>query len=660
MAGDTRAGRVSSGLLPGLLVVAAGLLAAWLLLTDDGRPDGGADPGSAPATIPAPAGVGADDAPAPVPAAPDAGPAVPLQAELPPTSEPAEPLAVLARPSPGRTDLELVVLDDAGAAVPHARIQVWDSTDDWPTAADRLLLADAQGRAQVAVTRRGGVLRAEREGLGRSGWLATAQLVFQARQDGRAVVVLRPAGVVAGRVLTFDGLPAAWASLRLGGDGAQALLDLPAPPVADDQGRFELELDGGLVLSLVAERDGLSSRPAQVVVQPGERVELELRLPGPWSLAGLVVGPDGQPLPGAPLTLWLDLPGGDLDAGRPPPGQPHREDLHADEQGRFEIDLPQLGAYLLQARAGDAGPPGAVVSTEVSAGLPHREVLLTVPEPSAIAGRLVDGAGQPLEGVSVQARPAHLHEPALFVYGPTIWGRWGQARGLTDDDGRFVLEPLHPAGRYIVFCRPEPERPERKLVLRDVPAGVDDLRLVASDEALRRVVLEGSVVSQVGGLPQDTILPTLLIRLDGRVLDTAQAPLRGADGWLHIEGLAPGYEYALRVDAPGLGAVEWPWFEARGPLHVFDSVLPPPARLDLELVDGAGAPLPWVDVTLRSTSQFPVPVRRLRTDQQGRLLLGDLDPGSWQVTVLRGDQLLHEESLELAGGLVTRLRWELP
>lgn len=116
--------------------------------------------------------------------------------------------------------------------------------------------------------------------------------------------------------------------------------------------------------------------------------------------------------------------------------------------GRFEVDDVPEGQYYISARKpryfneqelNNGGGGGGSAPTLVQPEMAEVRLMLT-PE-ARIDGRVLDDAGEPVEGASVQAMMRMVQEGRA---------QWGMRAGLaTDDNGEFSLEGLLP-GDYVL------------------------------------------------------------------------------------------------------------------------------------------------------------------------------------------------------------------
>jgi RNA polymerase sigma factor (sigma-70 family) len=277
----------------------------------------------------------------------------------------------------------------------------------------------------------------------------------------------RPASL-GGVVVGADGKPAPGARLGLKGWNADrtrfsgAAEALPVgylgdwAVASDPRGRFVFtDLAGGSYdLTLVAA--GWPARSIAIALEPGERREdLRLELPSGSSITGRVVGPAGEPLAGARVSVRL------------------LRRVHAPTRadGSFELGGLAPGRYTLVAFPPDPLPAGALplapaVASEVPAGASG--VLLALSARDFVEGFVLAANGDPVEHALVSAT-GEL-EPAVEA-------------ALTDAEGRFRLEVVPQGARLDLRARrtePAPGYrygraalgpPSPEATAKDVPAG---------------------------------------------------------------------------------------------------------------------------------------------------------------------------------------------
>ena len=153
---------------------------------------------------------------------------------------------------------------------------------------------------------------------------------------------------------------------------------------------------------------------------------------------------------------------------------------------------------------------GRMACTSVEAGNFGPYVLPIPDEAPGIAGCLVDAFGAPLAGVRVVLYDGTRTSSSATIEAPGAVGERG--RSLTDDAGRFALEPLMERSYTLRFLR---EDPYFVLDSIDVPAGTLDLVVRVAADHFRP-------------------------RLTGRAIDRAGRPLPGLELSLAAYECAPG------------------------------------------------------------------------------------------------------------------------
>lgn len=588
-----------------------------------------------------------------------------------PSVEPAPPEALVPEPVAEVETLEAHRIperaEEPRSATTPALVVIVLDENDRPVADAEVLLTgperrvrnvecvirtNAAGRCRLGAPLEGDRLVARHPVAGTSGVVDPELLQADVTDGGDAVVVLHRRARLTVTVLHADGTrdTDAWVSV-LG--LSHSFPGAPEQQAVDGRGQLALEVDGAqlLVVEAFHEPRHLSETVSEMlVIPPGTDRDLTLRFPLEWTIEGQVVDRQGEPATGAHLTVWRQL--SDAPSGTPaqPREQAWRDSAGVSEGGAFSVRLPGGGSWWVQA-SGDSWAPGEVQSVHLDDRSPTAYVTLVLEPAWAIEGLLVDGTGLPLPDVTVHARPAHVYSAAAEQAGPTIFARMGQADGDTAADGSFRLEPLHPDGVYIVWCRPDESQGDRKLVVTGVAAGTEDLLLVANEESLARAVLEGLILEADTGLPIERIEATLVIDLDGEVRDTRRPAQEAAGGRLRIEGLAPGFRYALRIDAPGRGAVELPWFIAQPGVERVDASLPPSGQLCVEARSEFGAPLPLATIEVWRSGGFPLQRSLIsrRADERGAAFFDDLDPGLHVVRIKHGGRQAESEAAVESG-----------
>ena len=196
------------------------------------------------------------------------------------------------------------------------------------------------------------------------------------------------------------------------------------PVRAGDDGRYEARLGPGEY-----EIYGPASRRPYETIRvdgTGEVVRDFPAIPEPVDLAGTVVDAEGRPVAGATLRV--------LAVGSPS-GTPVQ--ATADAAGRFSLRR-RPGPAILHAKGPDDTLAGLVPLADGAA-----DVRVTLTPSATASGRVVAGAGKPVEGASLGlflvAGPGG--EPLRALIGADVQVR-------TDRDGRYRLPSLVPGARY--------------------------------------------------------------------------------------------------------------------------------------------------------------------------------------------------------------------
>jgi beta-lactamase regulating signal transducer with metallopeptidase domain len=356
---------------------------------------------------------------------------VPVHLDGPETSVRIEPSRPAPRTSTRRVVLRVAAPDGAVAATGAIVTHTYKPGDRMP-AIDREVPLEG-GRAVVEAPVSAHVWYQSHALVGY--WFKDGDVAVEPG-DGDQVVDIpaAPAGAIAGQVLDGDGKPA------VRGVDVSCRTVEPAPGLrgevfmADNvrvgaEGRFflsPLPLGGAYAVNVSRGHNRQVSPPLRLDgSNPTARITLTLAHDA--VAEGRVVGPDGRPLAGVPVTLELVHP--TAGGGWAPP-------TPTDDRGRFRFDdlNPDLDGYraIVDARKDyqpaevRLRPGGPLVSIRLRRG--HR-----------IEGRVVDAkTGRPIPGVTVYARrPEWIPgERNLF-----------EAESKTDDQGRFRFSNL-PDGAW--------------------------------------------------------------------------------------------------------------------------------------------------------------------------------------------------------------------
>ena len=285
---------------------------------------------------------------------------------------------------------------------------------------------------------------------------------------------LPPAVVLAGTLSDAAGQPVPGARIRLrtpahpgltweGGFGGEV-----AGATSDGQGRFRaVGLDAGSVYLLRVEAPGFST--LEQPVEPPARLALELARGG--GLTGRVTDPYAAPVAGARVRLFAAPEEADTLVLQVRDGEQLADhETHTDAEGGFVLDTVGTGVYDLRIDA-DGLAPLRRTGVEV----PRGELLdlgRLVAEPAvAVAGRVVDGAGEPVAGARVSVDPFSPYRGwrgsrSVYTFSSGSSRASTQVGGVvTDGEGRFRL-----GGLGVRQAEAAPQLHVRPLVGRRQPA----------------------------------------------------------------------------------------------------------------------------------------------------------------------------------------------
>jgi RNA polymerase sigma-70 factor (ECF subfamily) len=436
--------------------------------------------------------------------------------------------AIHALPAPkGRVQRDFVltpeatiagrVIDEAGAAVAHARITV-ASDDDGTRGYDDIsapvvVMSDASGAFQASGLRGGRLLATA---FAPDAVSAPAHVLVGPGDVHTVTLRVQATGVVRGRV-TVAGRAAVGARVSVRGadivavaqsDGAFVLSRVPA-------GRAVLDVAGYRALA-----------PIELDVRAGKDTTADIAVAALVTMRGTVRW-RGAPVPHARVHMYgpskLGATADGTGAYVLPGLEPGTYHLHSDDTrmgGYLEatVELPDVGEH--------------VRDFDLTAG-------------ATVRGIVVDPSGVPLAGAFVALTLPGTGPATLPV------GDLGEC--VTGADGRFVCGLMGGGGAYVpeVFASEAMRIPLRFAVapaaieLRDANAVVDGVRFVVERSDL---AIAGTVVD-LGGAPIADASVQLFVERDIHRWAAVPQTITNARGAFRIPGLAAG-TYALAVLTP--------------------------------------------------------------------------------------------------------------
>ena len=281
------------------------------------------------------------------------------------------------------------------------------------------------------------------------------------------------------------------------------------------------------------------------------------------SAAGVAVDQTGKPLAGVHIRLIT----GDFGSNT---GVEAAYGATSDKAGTFSFDTLKPGLYLVLAeRSGflQQAPTGfAMLALKPAQHLTDYKIVMTAR--AAIAGRVTDEYGDPVQGVSVQTQAAGSDRPQYFMFG----GR----NAMTDDRGEFHL--IASPGKYYIKAGQFNQQAGPPEIRTDGTSGgpfISTYFPSAADTGAASVV-EVAAGQDVAGvdirlLRTGPSAPAHGFTISGVVIGTpdngrANVSLRfgekademfngnsttaGADGKFSFTGMQPGF-YSIAASAPG-------------------------------------------------------------------------------------------------------------
>lgn len=324
-------------------------------------------------------------------------------------------------------------------------------------------------------------------------------------------VVVRKGATIEGRVTTADGRPVAGTHLRVmpaadPGGPLLAALGLPEA-VADGDGAYQLEGVPEGTRSIVAEERDHPKVVQTLAVQPGSN-HLDFQLADGREVSGRVIDPQGQPVPGAEVSLssrssaWYATTGPD---------------------GGFRMTAIPDGAYRLLAKKDGWAPARSTEEVRVAGG-PVEGLVLRLDRGGVIVGKITGLSFEELSRVQISAN------------GPS-----GGQLGRIDYQGSYRIEAI-PPGEWIV----EALLPANRRAVGRVQLAPGQAQASLDLEFGGGLTLSGVVLQ--GDHPVEGAMVTVQ-NPNGGLLHGARS---GPDGRFRVEGLdaGPVEVVVLGKDAP--------------------------------------------------------------------------------------------------------------
>lgn len=413
----------------------------------------------------------------------------------------------------------------------------------------------------------------------------------------------------------------------------------------DGRGRFEL-LQRTFVQKLVAMGTGATAPEPyafEAFVGAEETDTIEIAVRPAARFAGRVVDQDGNPVPGAKLSAWIEdrwQVEGMTEVEPTATGS-------ADENGNFRMGGMPGGPYLLTAMAdGMVAVQRAVGVNEYDEEVGGIELILA--QANLVDGQVLDQEGNPVRGAIIEAgapRRRMNHTPtedSRLVYIPAR--QWIVE---SDQDGGFLLPGVPASDPWNVRIRHGNFRDFRDRF--NAGAKVLQFRLQPGLEVHMRAVDTNSKP-----IPEGDVV---ILGKSAR-----QTPLR--QGGAALLGLEEDPDAIVMVRATGYAMKTiWPvrYNTFGDPLEL---VLEPANPIIGQVVDGNGEAIGGVSLTARGLDfleslpeglrdAFPgnqpeevFQLNRRASGEDGRFRFGQLYPGRWEITATHPDGRVTSEIVE--------------
>ena len=367
---------------------------------------------------------------------------------------------------------------------------------------------------------------------------------------GKVVLILEEAGVIEGRVLEPDGGPARSTTLTLKEEfsafsvfSARKGIVTPFTVETSENGTFRFEqVPVGLIMILEAGLSGFAPvKKEHLVARAGKSTRIELTLPIPSSICGMVKNRAGEGAPSVKVVL-----GESAISFSSPQGVKPKESL-TDRDGRFEFsDLPEgkytlkllESGYLRKSLSGITVLPGETID----------DIVLVLDEGLAISGTISDQAAEPIPLADITA----TRSLNLGNIGESITDMQNPIEARADESGRFEIKGLDSSA-YDLKINAEGFAPSEK---NNIKAGKEELYVVLPKGG----VLKGIAFSAVdGGAVKDYTIRLKNRTAQGRsyldpmgLKSETKHTVRDEKGKFSITDLSPGsYKLTFKADEHG-------------------------------------------------------------------------------------------------------------
>ena len=456
--------------------------------------------------------------------------------------------------------VDVDVADEKGQPIAKAAVEV-------PGQIKREATTDDKGHATVKGVKPGWIsVEATADGYASASSFAS---VGSAGATGHVSLVLRRGAAVSGRVVDEAGKPLA--KVRVTASDVNGWSRNKGEQTTDDAGKFTFAAlaPGNHTLSAIdGEHAPAESNPINVTADRPLTIDIVMKAGA--SIAGVVVDADGKPR--AFATVRVAGKGADM-------WRTASRQATTDRNGKFE--LRGLARTKLQARAESDTAASKLVDLDLTAQPAKRDLELVLDVSGTIAGVVVDGAGQPVAEVEVNAFPDVL--AGASTEGIALAG---MSSATTDGAGGFTIRGL-PDGDYRLWAARHTGSFQDGWGKQSTPAKVGDTKVKIVMPAAGSLV--GKLALETGAAPKLAYV------------QVGAQPGTPADktGAFRIEELEPG-PYDMHVFGPEFAELikHDVKIEAGKTTDLGTITVVRGRRLVGKVVDGSGAPVAGARVKL--------------------------------------------------------------
>jgi len=370
------------------------------------------------------------------------------------------------------------VVDEQGTGIPDVQVWAADTSNAWERGGAELarVTSAADGAFTIPALAAGSYfLRAKDD---HHAPASTAPITVTGEHPTTGIeIVMKAAASIAGVVVTTDGQPVPYATVKLSSK-TWSPDSVNRQAAADEHGKFELRALPRAAVKVRAESEEAASKAIDVdLAGTPVRTDVKLVLDQAGTIAGIVVDGAGEPIAEAEVAAYPDF----LDDKRGADDFVLAQGAAAttDGGGRFVLKGLEDGSYRVWASRSSGGRTSQGQREGVAARTGAKDVKIVLPAPGAVKGKVALDSGDPPELALVSTDWEHR---------------------VTIRDGAFELADLAP-GKY-------------------------DLRVTGADFAdkiVRDLTIEAGKTTDAG-----TITVRAGRKLSGRVIDGEGKPVEGA------------------------------------------------------------------------------------------------------------------------------------